>query len=282
MSFRSEFAEVNGVRLHYLRWEGRGRPIVILHGNSHAGGVYAPLGERLAGDFPVVALDLRGHGLSAEADSYSWASLRDDTLALLDCLDLRDVVFVSHSRGGGVSLLAAAASDRVAGVVAYEPTVPLLMQRVDRPADWSSRLVDRALGRRSTFSSREDMFEHYRGRGAFAGWRDEFLHSFVEHGAIERDDGTVELACPTRVEAKLYEAMVDVSAWDDLGPCAKPLLLVYGERGGRVGAGRDPTAPVRELFPACASVILPECTHSGPMERPELFEQTIREFVGRL
>ena len=59
------YLAINGVRLHYLR-AGRGpRAIVLSHGNSHCGGVWAPLVAALAGDeFTVVAWDLPCHGWS--------------------------------------------------------------------------------------------------------------------------------------------------------------------------------------------------------------------------
>ncbi len=282
-TYTHQYIAVNGTRLHYLEWRSPGPPLVILHGNSHCGGVYAPLGDRLAPDFSVLAMDLRGHGLADKPDEYGWAFLRDDIIGMLEARDLHDVVFVSHSRGGGVSLLVAAACpDRVRGVVAYEPTVPIRIGQPQPPADWSRRLTDRALGRRATFPSRQGMYDHFRDRGAFAGWRDEFLRAFVEHGGVDRDDGTVELACPTRVEALLYQATYDVGAWEAVKPSSVPVLLVFGERGGRVGDGRDPVSPVRAMFPRCESIVLPGCTHSGPMEHPEVFEQVIRNFAALL
>src|SRR5918997_5674836 len=112
MPARSEYLAVNGVRLHYLRAGDGPTAIVLTHGNSHCGGVWAPLVEALAGDeYTVVSTDLRGHGWSEKPDAgYDWGSLRDDVAGLVSALDLSDVFYVGHSRGGGVALLAAAAT----------------------------------------------------------------------------------------------------------------------------------------------------------------------------
>ena len=283
----SRYVQTNGIRLHYLAFGDAGPPLVIIHGNTHSGGTYAPLAARLASDFTVYAVDLRGHGLSDKPDSYSWRAFRDDVVGLLDQLDLRDAIIVAHSRGGGITLLTAAARpDRVRGVVAYEPTMPAQMSQPDvsdaAAEDRATTLVARAERRRSAFASREEMYNHFHGRGAFKDWRDEFLHAFVEHAAIDSEGGGVELASPTRIEALLYRAMTDTSEWQALSPSDVPVLAVYGENGGRLGPDRDPVAAVRALFPNTSMQVIAKATHSGPMEQPERFEALIREFAKSL
>src|SRR3990170_3510606 len=121
----SHFVDVNGVRLHYLQW-GDGAPtLVIMHANSHCGGLWSPVAQGLADRYRVIAMDLRGHGLSDKPDrGYDWCTLRDDLVATLEALDLRGVVLVGHSRGGGASILAACkAPQRIAAAVFYEPTM---------------------------------------------------------------------------------------------------------------------------------------------------------------
>ena len=62
----SRFLDGSDTRLHLLSWQGAGPPLLIVHGNTHAGGVYEPLALRLSDRFQVNALDLRGHGLSGQ------------------------------------------------------------------------------------------------------------------------------------------------------------------------------------------------------------------------
>lgn len=287
-AYSSEFIAVNGTTLHFLRWRSLAPPLLIVHGNTHCGGVYAPLAERLAADFDVIALDLRGHGLSDRPATYSWCDFRADLVEMIEKLDLRDLLLVCHSRGGGICLLAASALPaRVRGVVAYEPTTPLQMAAQPGASPQALRerargLMQRAASRRSTFASREEMYRHFQGRGAFAGWRDEYLRAFVEHGAVEREGGGVELASPVAVEGALYQAMVELGPWSRLGECPVPVLAVFGELSGRLTPGQDPVAVLRPLFPRIGVRVLPGCTHSGPMERPDLFEETIRAFVASL
>jgi pimeloyl-ACP methyl ester carboxylesterase len=280
----SRYLTVNGVRLHYLAWDSGKPPLIIVHGNTHAGGVYAPLAARLASDYSVYAIDLRGHGLSAQPDAYDWSDFRSDIAAFMDALDLRDVVFVAHSRGGGITLLTVASwPERVRAAVVYEPTYPQQFVQtgasVASPEERQKQLAAVASRRRSTFPSKGAMYEHFHGRGAFKGWRDDFLHAFVEHCSVDSEDGGVTLASPTRVEVLLYQAITNSSEWDKLAPCDVPLLAVYGELGGRLGPGRDPVAYIRRFFPRVQTRLLQGATHSGPMEFPEEFERIIRDFL---
>jgi pimeloyl-ACP methyl ester carboxylesterase len=278
----SGFVEVRGVRLHYLRWGAGGRPLVLMHGNSHCAGVWAPIASGLAeAGFQVTAVDVRGHGQSDKPpDGYDWASLRDDLTGLLAQLDLRDVLLVAHSRGGGVSLLAAvAARERVTGALVYEPTLPVPSGAI---AGGSTRLVERALNRRSEFPSREAAVAHYRRRDAFRLWDDAVLRAYVEQGTEEQPDGTVALRCPRHVEAALYHAMFEAGPWAGLRCPDLSVLAIFGGHSGRAREGQDPAARLRPYFPRVESHVLPGATHFGPMEQPAAFQALIVDFAGTL
>lgn len=289
MDGASHFLSVNGVRLHYLRW-GDGPPAVLfLHPNSHCAGVWAPLAERLAANgIGAVALDMRGHGRSGKPErDYGWPFLRDDAIALLDALNMHDVLLVGHSRGGGVTLLtAAAASERVRGVLVFEPTLPPGLVSAGAPAAAVAarvaRLGERARGRRAVFAGREEALAHFGSREAYKHWRQEYLRAFVDHATLPRDDGTRELACPGWVEARLYEVMGERDAWDGVCCPDLPVVAMYGDRSGRLGEGRDPMAAVRRMFPRAELVVMPDGTHFGPMEQPEFFERAVRDLAARV
>src|ERR1700726_1810061 len=64
---QSKFAEVNGVKLHYLI-AGKGAPVVLLHGYAETSHMWLPLIAKLADKHTVIAPDLRGFGESAAPD----------------------------------------------------------------------------------------------------------------------------------------------------------------------------------------------------------------------
>ena len=61
----SRFADVNGVKLHYLA-AGTGEPIILLHGYAQTSHMWRPLIAELAKTHTVIAPDLRGFGQSAK------------------------------------------------------------------------------------------------------------------------------------------------------------------------------------------------------------------------
>jgi non-heme chloroperoxidase len=83
---------------------GQGRPIVLVHAwglSSHMWNAQLP--ALLAAGFQVVTVDQRGHGRSdRSAGGYDLDTMSADVLAVLDALDLDDVVLVGQSMGGAV------------------------------------------------------------------------------------------------------------------------------------------------------------------------------------
>ena len=82
--------------------EGAGPTIVMPHCWTGSRAVWVPVARRLlAAGHVVVLYDQRGHGASTVGrQPISIARLGDDLAAVLDHLDLRDVVLAGHSMGG--------------------------------------------------------------------------------------------------------------------------------------------------------------------------------------
>lgn len=98
-SIESRFAEVNGVRLHYLE-AGRGEPIFLLHGYTQTSHMWRPLIAKLASTHRVIAPDLRGAGQSAKPDGgYDKVTMASDIRALAGKLGLSKIRIVGHDIG---------------------------------------------------------------------------------------------------------------------------------------------------------------------------------------
>ncbi len=114
------------VPLHALVHEPEaetGVPLLLVHGLASNAQLWTGVGTRLAAaGHRVVAVDLRGHGLSAKVDDgYDFATLSTDLVAVADALGIRRPVAVGQSWGGNVVLeLAARHRDHVRGVVCVD------------------------------------------------------------------------------------------------------------------------------------------------------------------
>jgi pimeloyl-ACP methyl ester carboxylesterase len=98
-SVQSKFAQVNGVRLHYLV-AGKGEPVLLLHGFAQTGHMWRPLMARLAATNTVIAPDLRGFGRSAAPpDGYTKAAMARDIHALMEKLGHKSVRLAGHDIG---------------------------------------------------------------------------------------------------------------------------------------------------------------------------------------
>jgi pimeloyl-ACP methyl ester carboxylesterase len=103
-----KYAEVNGINLYY-ETHGSGRPLVLLHGGLGSGEMFGPVLPLLAERHQVIAVDLQGHGRTADIDRpLDVRLMAGDVAALIDHLNLTTPDVVGYSLGGGVALQTAA------------------------------------------------------------------------------------------------------------------------------------------------------------------------------
>jgi pimeloyl-ACP methyl ester carboxylesterase len=94
----------NGIKIAYFT-QGKGEPVVLIHGWTSSAGINWALpgtSGHLAKDYQVIALDVRGHGLSdkpTKDDAYG-AELVEDVVRLLDHLKIKKAHIVGYSMGG--------------------------------------------------------------------------------------------------------------------------------------------------------------------------------------
>ncbi|HEY0832020.1 MAG TPA: alpha/beta hydrolase [Candidatus Dormibacteraeota bacterium] len=103
-----KYADVNGINLYY-ETHGTGRPLILLHGGLGSGEMFGPVLPMLAERHQVIAVDLQGHGRTADIDRpIDVRLMAGDIAALIDHLGLAKPDVVGYSLGGGVALQTAA------------------------------------------------------------------------------------------------------------------------------------------------------------------------------
>jgi pimeloyl-ACP methyl ester carboxylesterase len=97
---KSGYAPVNGLKMYYES-HGTGKPLVLLHGGFGWATVY----PALAKNRQVIAVELQGHGHTADVDRpLTYEQMADDVAALLKHQKTEQADFFGYSMGGTVAL----------------------------------------------------------------------------------------------------------------------------------------------------------------------------------
>ena len=99
------YAPVNGLKMYY-EIHGSGEPVVLLHGAFMAiTGDWSEFVNELAKTRKVIAVEMQGHGRTADINrDITYENLSDDVAALLDYLKIERADLVGYSLGSGVAM----------------------------------------------------------------------------------------------------------------------------------------------------------------------------------
>lgn len=245
-----------------LAWHetGSGPPLVLLHGWSLSGAVFAETAESLGG-FRLLCPDLPGHGQSSPPPEATLASLASDIADWLAVVAPAPLTLGGWSLGGMIAMELAARGSVPIERLLLIATTPRFTLADDWPHGLPSvqvRALRRNLERRfeatlgdflaMTFAEGEADADRLRAIRAFA----------VRPGGL-----------PDRASAA---ALLDVLAEQDqrelLPRIVCPVLVVHGTRDGvtPVGAGRALAA----MLPQGAVLEMPDAGHAPFWTRPQV------------
>ncbi len=101
---KTGYAPVNGLNLYY-EIHGTGAPLILLHGGVGGIGMFGPNLPALSTQRQVIAVELQGHGRTADIDRpLSYEAMADDIGALITHLGIEPSDVMGCSLGGGVAL----------------------------------------------------------------------------------------------------------------------------------------------------------------------------------
>jgi pimeloyl-ACP methyl ester carboxylesterase len=120
-----ELVPLRDVTLHVIEWPGQGPTLIAVHGSSAHGGWFATWGETLSPELRVIAVDLRGSGLSDKPPSgYGVDDHVEDLRQLIATLALERPILLGHSLGGSIAtFVAEAVGDAIGGLVLLDAVV---------------------------------------------------------------------------------------------------------------------------------------------------------------
>jgi len=248
---RSGYADVNGLHLYYEIY-GTGTPLVLLHAGMLTIDLsFAPLIPTLAAAHQVIAVELQGHGRTADIDrAITPAALAGDIVALLDHLGVDRAHVFGHSMGGAVGLeLAISHPSRMRSLVAASVSV--------RREGLHEDLTDPARMATSTRMPTAQDFADFSAAYARLSPHPEHFNDFL---------------------ASLSASNADTEGWSDelLASISAPVLLVIGDRDfPTVEHG----ALMQQLIPGSQLAVLPDTTHMEVTRRHELLLPMLARFL---
>jgi len=242
------YAPVNGLQLYY-EIHGSGRPLVLLHGGLMTIGLnFGPMLEPLAARRQVIAVELQGHGHTADTGrALTIAALAGDVVGLLDQLGVAEADVFGFSLGGLVACaIALGAPARVGKLIVasadpHRPpgreSAPLGEDRMPTPAD-------------------------------FQAMRDAY------------DEVAPDPAHFEEFAAKNSALVHEFPGWtDELRSLQVPTLLIFGDRDF---SPLPDVVEVFELLPNAQLAVLPGTTHVGVTRRPGEVLALITPFLDAL
>ena len=150
----------DGTKIYYKDW-GKGQPVIFSHGWPLNGDAFedqmfylTPKGYR------CIAHDRRGHGRSSQPwNGNDMDTYADDLSELIEKLDLKNVILVGHSTGGGevTRYIGRYGNKRVAKIVLIGSVSPLMVKTADNPGGLPIQVFDQL--RANVVSDRSQFFK---------------------------------------------------------------------------------------------------------------------------
>ena len=124
----------HGVDIQLAEWEGNGKTVLCVHGITANCRCWDVIAGALSPAHRVLAMDLRGRGLSGKPDSgYSITHHVSDIRAVLDDLGIDKVVIMGHSLGAFISLaFGATFPDRVDRIILVDGGGKLSAEQMEK------------------------------------------------------------------------------------------------------------------------------------------------------
>ena len=264
--------QANDIDIYYEE-HGSGEPLLLIMGWGGNAASWSPQIPGLAETFRIIAFDNRGAGRTTAPESpYSIAQMADDTVALLDLLDVPRTHVFGVSMGGMIAQeLALAHPERVGALI----------------LGCTSAGGDRATGFAQLRSEIEAFRQENGEKLQDPQWFGDFMKRLWTEGALARSDSQVQdfvlalIRFPPPVHGLRNQAaaIVDHNAHDRLPQIPHHTLVITGAEDGLIDpqnsvilSGRIPNAQLH---------IFPDLLHAFHLERPDLVNSMILDFVGR-
>ncbi len=268
--------KLNGLRINYFEWKGRGRrPLVLMHGLRDYAYYWQDCANRLLDDFHVYTFDQRGHGESERAPGgYLVWALAADLAAFVDAVGLERLDLAGLSLGSRCSMAYARDNWQRLGHLGLMDMGPQMAKVGARGL--KADMTAKAEVPPSSFA--------YKDALAFFGrqWPsldEPSLQRLVQNALVQGEDGLYSNRYDRRLaDITTKAAIPEINyLWDSLTRIQCPTLVMRGEHSPILDD--EISARMVESLPDGRLYVFEDTGHSLPRLRPEKFAGVLRSFL---
>jgi pimeloyl-ACP methyl ester carboxylesterase len=264
-------ATINGLRLNYERHGESGPPLVFVHGYTGDITDWRHQLPEFSQSFQVLAIDLRGHGLShapEDRSAYSIEHFADDVEALIDEAGFGRYHLLGHSMGGAiVQEIALRSAERLLSLTLHDTT-----------DDFASAAANPAL---VMWRDYRNQLAEAQGMSAVAALKSPF--PAPPHMPAERQEETDRRLAGMSVDA-FIGAWSGLEAWpgtrDRASAIKTPTLVLYGDLD--TGFLIEGSLRLAKAIEGAEVAVIPETAHQPQWERPQLYNAALGAFLNRV
>ncbi len=264
---------VNGVFLNG-EMAGSAPPVLAIHGFTGNSSTWGKLVQAAQGKYTFVTVDVLGHGKSDcpdDPDRYRMERCIEDLTSVLDHFKIERACFLGYSMGGRIALSAAAAIPERCAALILEGASPGIASADERAQRVKS---DNEL---ASFAEREGI-ERFVDR-----WEKVPLFASQAQlpAEVRQAIRTQRLQSSPKGIANSLRGMgtgMQPPVHDRLPRLSMPVLCVAGELDTRYKAMAE---EMYRVLPNGRLDIIPGAGHNTHLEKPELFNHAVMEFLQR-
>jgi pimeloyl-ACP methyl ester carboxylesterase len=242
-----QYIDVNGLKTYY-EVHGEGEPLLLMHGGFCTVETFARQTPDFAAKYQVIVPERRGHGRTPDVEGpITYEAMAQDTIGLMQALDLPVADIVGYSDGGNTALVMA----------------------LERP-DIVRKMV--CLG--ANF--------HYNGMAPVAvqvmehATPDSFYPWLINKYKEVSPDGPDHLPIVFEKIMRMWREEPALTP-QHLGRIQAPTLIIVGDRDW---VAMDHTVEMYESIPNAQLCVIPGATHGAPFEKAPLVNQIVLDFLG--
>lgn len=261
----------NNFRILTQNLESKNKPVVLLHGFAGSANIWKFLFENLNLDFPLIAIDLIGHGKTSSPNDYELyteSAQLDQLNKILIHFNIQETILLGYSMGGRLALsFAINNQNRIKGLI-LESSSPgiedenLRNQRIQSDLSIAEQIDSKEL---------KDFFTEWYKQPVFSSLRNipNKLESLIERKTVNNKTGLTN-------SLKGFSTGKMKSYWNDISKMEIPVLLVCGSLDTKY---YEIMQKMNSLIPNSTLKVNVGTGHITHLEKPDEFLNFVRSFL---